>query len=249
MKKVALQLYSVRRSLKQDFWGTLRAVRAMGYTGVEGFGSFPCTAQEFKAALDDTGLEIVGWHQDIAGLQADTLIATVTYNKVLGNSRLAVPWMDKECFADAAACAATAKQLEDAALALQPYGITLGYHNHTQEYDHLIDGKIPMDLVLQDAPHVFYQLDCGNALHGNGDIYSSFDRFPGRFETVHAKPFSKKDGMATMIGSDDVDWARFLKLSFGIGAAKWAIVEYEVETLYPELKGVELALENIVKYL
>ena len=37
-KPVALQLYSVREMLDQDFEGTVRRVAEMGYIGVEAYG-------------------------------------------------------------------------------------------------------------------------------------------------------------------------------------------------------------------
>ena len=43
--KIALQVYSVRREMEQDFYGTLRAVKEIGYSGVEFaglYGKDPC---------------------------------------------------------------------------------------------------------------------------------------------------------------------------------------------------------------
>ena len=247
---VALQLYSVRKSLKEDFWGTMRAVRAMGYTGVEGYG-MPCTAQEFKAALDSTGLQIVGWHQAIDGLAPDKLPLTVSYHKAIGNACVAVPWIGDDGFSSADACAKTAATLQDAAERLLPYGITTGYHNHAQEYKAKLEGGSGMELVIRDAPAVFYQLDTGNALSGGGDIYGCFDRFPGRFETVHAKPYSKDGSFDTMYGADcDAhDWPKLIDLFKTKGGTKTIIIEYEFEGRYGDLQGVEIALNNLAKYL
>ena len=53
MKKfnVGLQLYSVKNAMAKDFYGTLRAVRDMGYEYVEFAGYFDKSAEEIKAAL------------------------------------------------------------------------------------------------------------------------------------------------------------------------------------------------------
>ena len=246
---IALQLYSVRQSLKKDFWGTLRSVRAMGYTGVEGFGTPACTAQEFKAAIDDTGLEIVSWHQGLAGLQPDALPLTMTYHKVLGLRQMAVPSYGKDGFASREACAATAAALQDAAVRLRPYGVALGYHNHAYEYETDFGGTSGMELVMKDAPGVFFQLDTGNAAAGGGDIYGCFDRFPGRFGTVHLKPYSKKGKYDAMIGSDDTDWDRLISLCRGKGGTQWAIIEYEKDEDGRDLANVETALNALAKYL
>jgi sugar phosphate isomerase/epimerase len=246
---IALQLYSVRNSLKKDFWGTMRLVRAMGYTGVEGFGNPQCTAQEFKAALDDTGLAMVGWHQGFPGLDAKILPTTMTYHKVLGLGQITVPSYGADGFASKEACAATAAALEDAAVRLRPYGVTLGYHNHAYEYNTPIDGVAPMERVMRDAPSVRFQLDTGNAVSGGGDIYGCFDRFPGRFETVHFKPYSAKTKFDTMIGSDDTDWVKLVALCREKGNTKWAVIEYEKDADSHDLANVETALNALAKYI
>jgi len=246
---IALQLYSVRKSLKADFWGTMRSVRAMGYTGVEGFGVPACTAQEFKAALCDTGLAIVGWHQNLAGLTPEALPMTMTYHKTLGLRQIAVPSYGKDGFASPEACAATAAVLQDAAVRLRPYGMTLGYHNHAYEYEAVYGGVAGMELVLQGAPSVFFQLDTGNALSGGGDIYGCFDRFPGRFDTVHFKPYAKSSQYDTMIGTDDTDWQKLITLCRGKGGTQWAVIEYEKDEDGKDLANVETALNALAKYI
>ena len=55
MKKfnVGLQLYSVKNAMKEDFYGTLKAVRDMGYEYVEFAGYYDKSAEEIKAILDE----------------------------------------------------------------------------------------------------------------------------------------------------------------------------------------------------
>ena len=49
---VALQLYSVRDDFQKDMPGTLRAVKEMGYQGVEFAGLFGHSASEIRAMLE-----------------------------------------------------------------------------------------------------------------------------------------------------------------------------------------------------
>ena len=68
---VALQLYTVRDRLAEDFAGTLRQVAEMGYTSVELAGTGGLSAGELKALLDSLGLRPVGPHTAIAQLAGE----------------------------------------------------------------------------------------------------------------------------------------------------------------------------------
>ena len=53
---LAIQLYSVRQQIPQDFEGTLQQVSNVGFKEVESAGYFNKSASEFKQALDKAGL-------------------------------------------------------------------------------------------------------------------------------------------------------------------------------------------------
>ena len=243
MRKFAVGLYSVRDELAKDMWGTLRKLKVMGYDGVEFFGNFPCTAQELRAALDECGLECVGWHTALDQLSDDKLMATISYNKVLGNSDIVIPWMPEEMRKDKAAYQATAKKFDAMAEKLAEHGMYLGYHNHTEEFEKS-GGEVPFCWLYDNSKRLQLQLDNGNAL-GAGpdtDIYGPISQYPNRIRTIHHKHYSHKDGIATMIGKDDVDWARTFKLCDEYQDIKWHIVEYECESMYSQLEGVKLCI-------
>lgn len=57
MKKtmIGYQVYSAREDAAKDLLGTLKALKAMGYDGVEFAGFYGHTAEEVKARLDEVG--------------------------------------------------------------------------------------------------------------------------------------------------------------------------------------------------
>ena len=78
--KTGIQLYSVRKSLARDPYGTLAKVAEIGYRYVEaanhnaaadpGVG-FGVPAREMRKTLDDLGLKLVGCH--VAPLELDVI--------------------------------------------------------------------------------------------------------------------------------------------------------------------------------
>jgi len=242
--KFAVGLFSVRDELSKDLWGTLRKVKAMGYDGVEFFGGFNHTAQEIKAALDDTGLICVGWHTDMGRLSPENLMSTITYHKVLGNTELVIPWIPDEMRNSKAAWLKTAKVFNDLADKLACHGMNLGYHNHSEEFMPM-EGDLPIHYLFDNTSKVGIQLDNGNAWSASPetDIYNPVTRYPGRVRTIHHKPFSLKTGFATMVGEDDIDWSRFFKLCNEHQNIDWHIVEYECEEMYGQLEGIEKCIK------
>ncbi|HEY1160927.1 MAG TPA: sugar phosphate isomerase/epimerase, partial [Terracidiphilus sp.] len=66
---IGLQLYSVRELLPKDFDGTLRKLRAAGYTEVEAAGYYNRTAAEFRHAMDQAGLRCISTHHPLSDLR------------------------------------------------------------------------------------------------------------------------------------------------------------------------------------
>ena len=246
--KYAVGLYSVRDELTKDLWGTLRKVKAMGYDGVEFYGGYRHTAQEVKAALDDTGLVCCGWHSGWDALSDEKFISTVTYNKILGNTEIVIPGLPEEMRNTKAACLETAKAFSEAANKLAYYGMKLAYHNHNWEFTPL-EGGLPIHYIYDNScESVGLQLDNGNAWTASPDtdVYDPIVRYPYRMRTVHHKPFSLKDGHATMIGEDDIDWSKVFKLCREHQNIEWHIIEYECEK-YTQFEGIEKCIKALRK--
>ena len=247
--KYGLGLYSVRNELNKDFLGTLKSVKVMGYDAVEFYGDFNRTAQEIKAALDETGLVCCGWHTGWDMLDEKRLPTTITYNKVIGNVELVVPGLLNDMTKDKAAWLDTAKQFCAKARLLRKYGMNLAYHNHNTEFKDM-EGGLPINYLFDNTCDlVGFQFDNGNAYSAGSDtdIYSFITRYPNRIRTLHHKPYSLKTGYATMIGEDDIDWGKFFKLCKEYQNIDWHIIEYECEELYGQLEGVEKCLNAIKK--
>ena len=59
---IALQLYSVRDALAEDFYGTLKKVKEMGYDGVEFAGLYGNSPEDIRAMCDEIGLVPISAH-------------------------------------------------------------------------------------------------------------------------------------------------------------------------------------------
>lgn len=246
----ACQMYSVHKSLAKDFEGTTRAVAAIGYKGVEFFGGLTRPAEEIKKLIDETGLQIIGWHSNINDFSDENFAATVAYHKAIGNTSVVVPGLPAEMTESAAAWHKTAARFTEISRRLADEGMVTGYHNHYTEFTP-VDGEIPWDILAAETPKEFIlQIDNGNAMHGGADPMVYLKKYPGRAKSFHFKPYSATKGFDVVPGvDDDIPWQETVDELLKQGVTEWVIAEYETEALFGDVEGVKVCYENLGKFL
>ncbi|ABU56868.1 sugar phosphate isomerase/epimerase family protein [Roseiflexus castenholzii] len=240
---IALQLYSVRDDAARDLQGVLAAVADMGYEGVEFAGYYGHDARTIRDWLDAYGLKVAGAHVGIETLLGDELARTIEFHQTLGNTTLIVPGLAEQWRNSRAAWLTTAETLNAIAVALKPYGMRTGYHNHHIEFAPM-EGELPWDTLFSNTTDdVIMQFDTGNALHGGAQAAPFLRRYPGRAKTVHLKEYSATNDSA-LIGEGDVPWNEIFELCETIGGTEWYIVEQE-SYAYPPLECVRRCLQAL----
>src|SRR5437016_1455049 len=91
-RPLAVQLWSFRNDFRKDVPGTLKRVRALGFTDVELAGYYGMTAQQFRAELDKAGLRAVSMHIEYKAAR-DRLDEVIGEAKLLGVQYVGVPWI------------------------------------------------------------------------------------------------------------------------------------------------------------
>lgn len=245
--RIGVQLYSVRDACAKDFPGTIAAVGKMGYEAVEFAGYYGRSAEEVRKLIDAAGLKCCGTHTGLDSLLGPNFDATVKFNQVIGNKFLIVPGLSRERTATREAWLETARIFNEIAKKLKPYGMRVGYHNHTGEFQ-VLDGEVPFDTFFSHTDRsVVMQMDIGHATHGAGDPMPYLLKYPGRATTVHVKEWDPKNGTA-LVGEGIVPWAKVLANLKRKGGTEWLIVEQETYAITP-LESIEKNLANLRKML
>lgn len=243
---ICLQLFSVREELAKDFEGTLAAVKAMGYDGVEFFGAYEKDPSYYKKAASNAGLLIAGWHTQYAAVAPDRLNDTIAFNKALCNEFVVVPALPKDLCRSIADWEAVADRFNEISAVLRQNGLRLGYHNHAVEFAK-IDGVTPWYAFFDRADkEIIMQLDTGNAMSGGANVEQVLARYPGRSWSIHIKPFKYgvPNGMETIMGEDSQPYET-IKAHCENGVTQFYIIEYECKTLYSEFDGARLCLDAL----
>ena len=246
-ENIALQVYSVRGDLEKDFYGTLRAVKEMGYAGVEFAGLYGHDPLEVKAFCEDIGLTPLSAHVSYPEFMGD-LDGVVNTYAALGVPYVAIPWLDEALRPGRDGYAGFVEGVKVLSAKLKEKGITLSYHNHDFEFEK-VDGKYILDIMYEDmSPEVLQtQLDTCWVKVGGEDPAEYVKKYSGRIPTVHLKDYmgEKAENMYGLIGVEGcetkADGTKFMLTPVGKGCqdfpaivsaadeggAKWYIVEQD----------------------
>ena len=148
--KFAVQLYSVRDHIKDgnDMLEVLGKVKEIGYDGVEFAGYFGLEADVLRKRCEELGLEVVGSHLGLDDFKPENLDKTLEYGKALGAKYLGVGGAPHGTYEEAKN---TGDVLSAAGVKAREMGMDTYYHNHTEEFTDLKDGKNAMDVISEDG--------------------------------------------------------------------------------------------------
>ena len=200
MKKwpIALQVYTVRDVAEQDFIGTMRKVKEMGYDGVELAGTYGMTVVEIKKILDEVGLELVSAHAGFDVIEDDAALADYA---ATGIKYMAIPWYTGP--KNEEELAATIERMRAAGERCKAKGIQMLYHNHDFEFEK-INGEYILDTYYAQIPADLLQTELDVCwVNVGGEKPAAYIRkYAGRTPVVHLKDFAgqKAENMYGLIG-------------------------------------------------
>ncbi|MDR1734589.1 MAG: sugar phosphate isomerase/epimerase [Oscillospiraceae bacterium] len=187
---VAIQLYSLREEAEKDLKGTLKAVKEMGYDGVEFAGLYGHSFEEVKAILEDLGLRAISAHVPMDDMLAAPAEVFGAY-KSLGCDYIAIPYAPEDRRPDAPGFPQTLQQIADLGAAAKAAGLVLLYHNHDFEFVKLGD-EYGLDVLYASVPADLLQTEvdtCWVKVAGV-DPAEYVRKYTGRAPVVHLKDYT-----------------------------------------------------------
>jgi sugar phosphate isomerase/epimerase len=191
IKRVGLQLYTVRTEMPKDFEGTIAKVAATGYKEVEFAGYFDHSPKDVRAIVDKNGLTAPSTHLGY-DLIENKMPEMIEVAHVIGHKYIVCPWLDEKQ-RNADGWKRAAELFNKAGETCEKAGIQFCYHNHSFEFSPVegLDGKLAYDFLLgaTDPKLVKMEMDlCWISVAGK-DPVSYFEKYPGRFPLVHVKDY------------------------------------------------------------
>jgi sugar phosphate isomerase/epimerase len=221
---IAVQLYTVREALAQDFIGTIGKIADMGYAGVETAGNYGGSPEAGAALFRELGLQIAGSHIGLPiGDDKNKILDTIA---ALGGKTLVCPWLPPENFQTLEGIQAVCDRINEADAHARARGMRLGYHNHDFEFAPLPDGSRPYDHMRRLlAPTVFFEVDTYWVQTAGGDPAAVVRELGERAPLLHIKdgPAVRGEPM-TAVGEGVINVPPIVEAGT---AAEWLIVELD----------------------
>lgn len=244
----SVQLYTLAAEFSADMAGSLARLAEIGLRHVEAF-DFVGRPAEIRAALDAAGLDSPTGHAPLLSDELwtpDGAIPTPAQEVVfeaaaeIGMTTVIDPFVPVERWVTEEGVADIAHRLNEAAEKAAGYGLTVGYHNHAQEFVASFDGQTAYErFVSLLDPRVVIELDLFWALAGGQDGTALVRSLGDRLIALHVKDgrvpaqnpfgpdapaFSSEDLDQLPAGQGDADLAGALQAATGV---QYAVIEYD----------------------
>ena len=215
LKRVGVQLYSLRDDAKKDLERTIADIAAAGYNDVELLGSmknFGMAPAALRKALDKNGLRAPSTH--VSGTALDDMQHQLDDAQTLGHEYIVVASLPIEGKATIADYQHWADRLNETGRIARERKMWIAFHNHALDFD-VVDanGRGGYDVLAMrtDPSVVRLQLDTGNLAMAGRDPMEYLKRFGDRYWLFHIKdvPAMKAKNDAEL-GKGIIDFRKLL---------------------------------------
>lgn len=227
------QSYTVRAYTQneRDIRRTLQKVAEIGYTTVQISAMAAIDPHLLREICDENGLKIVLTHIPEARLLND-IDAVIREHDILGCDYIGLGSMPERYRAPAPEWMSyfaddfltPAKKIRDA-------GKLFMYHNHNFEFERLADGRMVMDVILEQFPAdlMGVTLDTYWLQAAGCDIYQWIDTLQDRIPCVHLKDMTVHDMDIRMaaVGEGNLNFPAILAQLAKLGKTKYILVEQD----------------------
>jgi len=208
MTELTLQLYSARHT---ELDTALEIIANAGYKSVEAYGENLKQRDVFKSSLERHGLTMVSAHIGI-----DELVNNLPFNMELltelGASHMVCPYLLPDSRpSDSQGWIELALKLDAINNTLVNNGFTFAWHNHDFEFQTLPDGGVPMQMLLDNATQMHWEIDIGWIVRAGLNPSDWLRTYANRISAIHLKDVAKsgekldEDGWAD-VGHGTINW-------------------------------------------
>jgi sugar phosphate isomerase/epimerase len=213
LKRVGIQLYSLRDDARRELERTIADIAAIGYKDIELLGSmnnFGMPPARLRKVLDENGLSAPSTH--LSGNALADLDRQLDDAETLGHRYLVIASLPIEGERTVDDYRRWADRLNDAGRRARERDVWIGFHNHANDFASF-GGVVLYDVLAErtDPDLVRLQLDTGNAAMAGKDPKDYMKRFGARYWSFHIKDVPRLGAEHdTELGTGAVDFRRLL---------------------------------------
>jgi len=230
---IGCQTWPVRQTIGTDFEGTLKDLAGMGFeriemcspAGYEKMGFGPLAAMkpsELREKIHAAGLGCESCHFGFGELK-DHLDARLEFAQGLGLKQMIIATFGVAKDAKMADWMHAVDDANKLGERTQKANIQLGFHNHDFEFQK-IDNELIYDKLMAEfdpmAVKMQFQVSVIRLGYQAADY---FEKYPGRFISIHLQDLSPTDKKEVALGQGIVDWKRLWTAAKKSGAKNYFV--------------------------
>ncbi len=192
MKKprFATPIFLVRHQAEKDLFGVIRELGKLGFDAFEMGGLYGNDPEAVRRAAEEAHLEILMDHVPYTEFETkpQEVIAT---RKALGSKYISICKIPEDKYPGGANFSEGIRFIYHVAEEVKKAGMTLQYHNHGFDFMTRIDGKYPIEHILDQVPAELLQHipDIGWCMLGGGDPVYMLEKYADRCKVIHMKDY------------------------------------------------------------
>ena len=220
--EIAVTLYNVREYCKDEagLAKTLEILRGIGYRSVQ-ISAVPLEPAVIRKRLDDFGMECCATHESADMILKDT--EKLAEKLAVLKCSYAALGSAPSVYVSHEGMKRLGEEMSKAGQILAKYGIKLGYHNHSFEFNRFGQDKTLFQVLFEnsDPKYLYSEMDVQWVARGGASPASWIRRLAGRIDVIHFKDFTILDGptngfwdaVPTLceVGYGNLDWEEIVK--------------------------------------
>lgn len=226
--KIGLQQHSLRDEFEADPIGIMRAIKEMGYDGIEFiYWALDKDAEFYKKAMDEIGLECHGCMGNMGTLAPENIHQTIEFVKAVGAPTVVIGGVNSIRLKEDPTYPAEAVEYMNWVFGhMQAAGLVTGYHSHAMDSKRVGDISF-YEMAMEGTPKEFAMvIDTGNTQGGGDDPIALLKKYPGRTPVLHLKGYNEKDGFLAPVWESDTDWDELLTQALDNCGTETIIIEF-----------------------
>jgi len=259
VKKMGIQLYTLRAELEKDFLETIKQVSKIGYKFVEGYSTgkgnfFGYSAKDYNMILKDHGLKMPSLHTgtgrstpEKTGTLLNGFEKLADECKSIGVEFIVCPYLDNSERSTIDNYKIATDLFNKSGRTCADRNLKFAYHNHAFEFD-VLEGQVPYDVILSSSSSdlVKMELDLYWIAKAGLDPIDYFKKHPGRFPLWHVKDMDKSaEKTFTEVGNGTINFQRIFEQQ-KLAGLQYSYVEQDKCKGTP-LTSIEISYKNLSK--
>jgi sugar phosphate isomerase/epimerase len=260
MKK-GVQTFTVRNFMNtaKEVEESLRKIKDLGYDSVQTWTPGFMTHAEYKALLDNVGLETCssGGSYEKMLIDSGAIEDAIEQAKIFNVEYIGIGTLPKEMRESESGYRQYAKNINKISEQLKEENLKLLYHPHALEFFSLGGGLKGMDILLNETTPdgLHFALDTHWLAAGGVSVVDWIYKVKGRMKIIHFKDYAIVGGAEKIedvckgfaeVGEGNIDWVKVIKACNDIGV-EYAVVEQDVCPGDP-FDSLRISFDNMVKF-